>query len=245
MHLAGYDWLLTLDQDTHLPPETFQLLGPLRLASILQLSVRWYVIAAVLMAFLMIAGGSQFFAMKHLSGGEAMWRLPLRITAISCCTTFAISPMLSFLEGCGQVTEVSKMRFVQSLFATALAWAAMFSHHGLYAPALVLSSQALVAFALSFANAASCSSCCGYAGRKQSTGDARYGRFSGRSPSVGSAITLSFSFLRRSCLPSAALSRQNAWVLHERGAAVERDGAGLDEQYSRLAIAPLILHRRL
>jgi glycosyltransferase involved in cell wall biosynthesis len=25
----GYDWLLTLDQDTHLPPETFQLLDPL------------------------------------------------------------------------------------------------------------------------------------------------------------------------------------------------------------------------
>lgn len=25
----GYDWLLTLDQDTHLPPETFQIIGPL------------------------------------------------------------------------------------------------------------------------------------------------------------------------------------------------------------------------
>ena len=121
-----------------------------RLASILQLSVRWYLIAAVLMATLMIAGGSHFFAMKQLSGGEAVWRWPLRITAISCCTTFAISPMLSFLEGCGQVTEVSHMRFLQSLFATGLSWAAMFSHHGLYAPAMVLSSQTVVAFALVF-----------------------------------------------------------------------------------------------
>lgn len=119
-----------------------------RLASILQLSVRWYLIAAVCMAVLMLAGGSHFFAMKQFGSGEAVWRWPLRLTVLGCCATFAISPMVSFLEGCGQVTEVSRMRFVQSLFVTGLAWAAMLSHHGLYAPALVLLSQAVIAGAL-------------------------------------------------------------------------------------------------
>ena len=102
--------------------ETGDIEGPSRaqnrLASILQLSVRWYMTAALFMVLLMIAGGSHFFAMKQLTGGAYLWRWPLRLTAIGCGLTFALSPMVSFLEGCGQVTEVSRMRFIQACYTT-------------------------------------------------------------------------------------------------------------------------------
>src|ERR1019366_5115042 len=50
-----------------------------------------------------------------------------------------------FLEGCGQVASVARMRLFQSTVSVALAWTAMFSHHGLYAPAMVLIGQGFVA----------------------------------------------------------------------------------------------------
>jgi O-antigen/teichoic acid export membrane protein len=116
-----------------------------RLASLLQLSVRWYLIAAVVMALLLIFGGTPFFAMKHQDVSESLWKWPLRAAAISCAASFAVIPVVSFLEGCGQVTEMARMRFVQSLCMTIFSWGAVLSHHELYAPALVLSSHALVA----------------------------------------------------------------------------------------------------
>jgi hypothetical protein len=46
------------------------------------------------------------------------------------------------------VTDVARMRFAQSLVSSALAWAAMLTHHGLFAPAMVLSGQGVTACVL-------------------------------------------------------------------------------------------------
>ena len=39
------------------------------------------------------------------TSGKPFWRWPLRATVFSCSVTFAIGPVLSFLEGCGLVPE--------------------------------------------------------------------------------------------------------------------------------------------
>jgi O-antigen/teichoic acid export membrane protein len=126
--------------------------GPLRrLAAVLQLSVRWYLTAAVVMGIALLVGGSHFFSLRQPAHSAAVWIWPLRATVLSCCVTFAIGPVLSFLEGCGLVPQVSKVRFLQSFVATGLAWIAMLTHHGLFAPAAVLAGQGIVAFGLIYA----------------------------------------------------------------------------------------------
>jgi len=119
-----------------------------RMAALLQLSVRWYLTAAVLMGVALLIGGSHFFSIRQAAHAANIWQWPLRATVLTCSLTFSIGPILSFLEGCGLVPEVARVRFFQSLVSTGLAWVAMLTHHGLFAPAAVLAGQGLVAFSL-------------------------------------------------------------------------------------------------
>ena len=119
-----------------------------RLASLLQRAVRWYTVAAVLMGVVLLLGGMRFFALHQQAQAPNIWIVPLRVTVFACALTFSIGPVLSFLEGCGQVAQVARMRFLQSTVSVALSWAALLSHHGLFAPAMVLLGQGIVASGL-------------------------------------------------------------------------------------------------
>jgi len=116
-----------------------------RLASLLQRAVRWYSIAAVLMTIALLAGGTRFFSLHEQPNAPTIWVVPLRITVLACAITFSIGPVLSFLEGCGQVAQVARMRFFQSAVSVGLSWTAMLTHHGLFSPAMVLAGQGFVA----------------------------------------------------------------------------------------------------
>ncbi len=107
--------------------------------------MEWYGVAAVLMAVVLMIGGTRFFSLHEQSQAAGIWSMPLRVTVIACAITFSIGPVLSFLEGCGLVAQVARMRFFQSAVSVAAAWTAMFSHHGLFAPAMVLLAQGFVA----------------------------------------------------------------------------------------------------
>jgi len=119
-----------------------------RLASLLQRAVRWYTTAAVVMGVVLLLGGMRFFAPHQQPQAPNIWIVPLRITVLACAITFSIGPVLSFLEGCGQVAQVARMRFFQSTVSVALSWTAMLSHHGLFSPAMVLLGQGFVASGL-------------------------------------------------------------------------------------------------
>jgi hypothetical protein len=120
----------------------------MRLASLLQRTVRWYSTACLLMGAAMLIGGMQFFRLHQLPGHPLLWLWPLRMTVLACMIIFALGPVLSFLEGCGQVATVARTRFFQSAVSALAAWTAMMTQHGLYAPALVLLGQSAVAAAL-------------------------------------------------------------------------------------------------
>lgn len=119
-----------------------------RLASALQKAVKWYVCAAVVMGVTLLIGGTQFFSLHQAGDTSTSWAGPLRATVAACAVTFSIGPVISFIEGCGEVATVCRMRFFQSLAGTMAAWAALLSHHGLYAPGMVLVGQGAVALAL-------------------------------------------------------------------------------------------------
>jgi O-antigen/teichoic acid export membrane protein len=116
-----------------------------RLASVLQKTVRWYTaIAALLAAFLLIAGFHFFSAHPH-NGEVVFWRIPWCAAALATTVTFQLDPIVSFLEGCGFVPSVARLRLAQAMSGSALAWLMLILHHGLFAPAMILSANAVVA----------------------------------------------------------------------------------------------------
>jgi hypothetical protein len=113
-----------------------------RLASALQLSLRWYTLAAVAMGLLLAPLGIYFFSRHAAPGtGQIDWLGPLLAAVTALIVYLWCTPFYSFIEGCGQVRAVAAMRLRQTLAAFALAWTAMLLHRGLYAPALVVVGQ--------------------------------------------------------------------------------------------------------
>jgi len=115
-----------------------------RLASVLRKALKWYSVAAVLMACFLVPAGWHFFATSGAGTDPAIhWKLPWICVVIASSITFQIDPLFSFLEGCGFVSRVARTRLAQSITAGLLAWSALLLHHGLFAPALLISGQAI------------------------------------------------------------------------------------------------------
>lgn len=115
-----------------------------RLASVIQKSVRWYSIAALLMAATVIPVGFYFFSTHQHAGQTVFWRFPWCLDALMAVLNFQLDPLLSFLEGCGYVPEIAHLRLRQSITGSLLAWLALASHRGLFAPAMILGGMATV-----------------------------------------------------------------------------------------------------
>jgi hypothetical protein len=113
-----------------------------RLASVLQLSMRWYSVAAVAMGLLLAPLGTLFFA-RHAgpAAAQVAWQGPWLLAIAASIAGLWCQPFYSFLDGCGQVRAVAVLRLRQAVVGMALAWTAMLLHHGLYSPALVIAGQ--------------------------------------------------------------------------------------------------------
>jgi hypothetical protein len=109
-----------------------------RLASALQLSLRWYTVAALAMGSILVPLGMVFFT-RHAAGtAQVAWQGPW-ITAVAASTVgLWCTPFYSFVEGCGQVRAVASMRFGQAIATSIFAWLPMPIHRGLYSPALAI-----------------------------------------------------------------------------------------------------------
>jgi O-antigen/teichoic acid export membrane protein len=114
-----------------------------RLASVLQKSVRWYTVAAALMVAALILVGMHFFATHQASGEPVAWVAPWCLLVCAAGFTFQIDPIFSFLEGCGYVSNVAHTRFWQAALGGVFAWTALVTHHGLYAPAMMICGQSI------------------------------------------------------------------------------------------------------
>ncbi len=113
-----------------------------RLASVIQKSVRWYSVAALLMFATVLPLGLYFFS-SHDRTHTVSWLAPWCLDALMAALNFQLDPFLSFLEGCGYVPEVARLRFMQSVTGSLLAWLALMLHHGLFAPSMMLFGMAL------------------------------------------------------------------------------------------------------
>lgn len=114
-----------------------------RLASVLQKSVRWYSVAAILLVCFLLPVGIHFFSAHAQPGQYVAWRMPWLLDVLATGFAFQVDPLFSFLEGCGYVPQVAHARFWQAFTGSLLAWTALLSHHGLFAPAMMISGQVL------------------------------------------------------------------------------------------------------
>jgi hypothetical protein len=112
-----------------------------RLASILQRSIRWYGCGALLLASSLGVIGMRFFSKEHGSVPVA-WQMPWILVCVATSITFQIDPVISFLEGCGKVVGVGKLRFAQGVVGSSFAWTALVLHQGLFSPSLMIFGQA-------------------------------------------------------------------------------------------------------
>jgi hypothetical protein len=115
-----------------------------RLASVLQKTVRWYTTAAVILGAFLIAAGTHFFSSHQRMGPNVAWHLPWYCAAVAATLTFQLDPLLSFMEGCGFVAHVARLRFLQAAVGSLLAWMSLLLHHGLFAPAMMILGNAAV-----------------------------------------------------------------------------------------------------
>lgn len=121
-----------------------------RLASVLKKSIRWYSVAACLMGAVLLAVGFRFFSTHRQPTSPLSWQIPWVCLVAGVVFTFQMDPVFSFLEGCGFVAQVARMRFTQAMLGTTLAWIALTGHLGLFAPAGVVAGQAIAGFAFLF-----------------------------------------------------------------------------------------------
>lgn len=113
-----------------------------RLASTLQLCLRWYTLAAVLMGVVLAPIGLLFFS-RHAAenGAPVAWLAPWLMAVTVSMVGLWLTPYYSILEGCGHVRAVAALRLRQAAMSASLAWLAMLLHHGLYAPTMVIVGQ--------------------------------------------------------------------------------------------------------
>jgi len=163
-----------------------------RLASTLQLSMRWYTVAAVAMGLILAPLGEFFFA-RHGAprAAHVAWRGPWLLAVGASMAGLWCQPFYSFLDGCGQVRAVAALRLRQAIVGMSLSWIVLLVHRGLYSPALVVLGQ--IAVGLFFLGARR-RLLIGLLGQRSVTppsgGSAKYGPSNGASPSVGRALTL-------------------------------------------------------
>ncbi len=111
-----------------------------RLAHLLRTVQRWYLTAAVLMIVLLYLWGYHFFSTRPAVGIH--WQLPWMLTVLAAGLMFQIDPTISFLEGCGYVSQAAMQKVIQSVVGSLIAWLCIGTRHGLYAPGLLIMAQA-------------------------------------------------------------------------------------------------------
>lgn len=114
-----------------------------RLASIIQLSVKWFLILAVLM-FLALLFGGRFFFSKFNMQLNISWQLPWLILSVSTCFILMLDLLLAVLEGLGKINEIAKLRLVQQSINLLLLGLFLFANLKLLSHGLALFGSTII-----------------------------------------------------------------------------------------------------
>lgn len=108
----------------------------MRLQSILNLGLKWFGAAAVLMMILVYPAGIMFFHAKGV-GDSSIWMAPWFCASLVTAGSLVVGAILSVLEGCGRIKELRLLQMLHSLVSSPVMWVVLILGGGLFAgPAL-------------------------------------------------------------------------------------------------------------
>lgn len=139
IQFASHEWSkLSLDASGRIAGDRASLS---RLVSIANIASKWYLAGGVLLVVGLGAGGWLFFG-PVTSGVPwfSPWLLLCLVTGLEVC----LVPIWSLLEGCNQLVQLYRFRFLQGLIASLSTWAAILLGAGLWTAPLSVSATLLV-----------------------------------------------------------------------------------------------------
>lgn len=93
-----------------------------RLTGLLHFCVKTNIFLAVILYFSLVAIGFFYFYNNLPEYHEVNWNYPWLVLALSTSLTFFTSPIMSFLEGIGEVKFITKFRIIQLTIFSASSW---------------------------------------------------------------------------------------------------------------------------
>jgi O-antigen/teichoic acid export membrane protein len=114
-----------------------------RLRTLILMVGKWYGVIALLLLVVVFPVGWSFFSHEY-TVGNASWHLAWLWLVVATAINIAFLPLLSVLEGCGRVSEISLLRLRQNILGSILAWATLAAGGGLLALPVMSTSAALV-----------------------------------------------------------------------------------------------------
>ena len=107
-----------------------------RLASLLRLSLKWYLVVASGVTIVLVPAGFWFFA-QNASAAHVDWQIPWLLVAGLTALNLIVTPFIGVWEGCGRVSEITGVQVRQAVFGSLTVWAAFGLGFKLYAAPLI------------------------------------------------------------------------------------------------------------
>lgn len=107
-----------------------------RLASVRELSRRWYRIMATVFAIVVFISGALFFE-RQQALPAVEWGMPWAMLCVFCALNLYVSPQLAIKEGLGLVDKVAHIRLVQSMIGYIAMWTMLMLNARLWAAVIV------------------------------------------------------------------------------------------------------------
>lgn len=114
-----------------------------RLRSLILLVTKWYGVIAILIVVVVLPVGWGIFSTSH-SDSIVNWQFPWIWLIFAAAINIFFMPFLALLEGCGRVTEVARLRMIQNMIGSSLAWLMLLGGGGLLALPAMNTGLALV-----------------------------------------------------------------------------------------------------
>ncbi|HEY3300175.1 MAG TPA: hypothetical protein VGJ90_05310 [Methylophilaceae bacterium] len=121
---AGLNWLPNGDVqgDDH---------AKLRFHLLLRSAFVWYACAALIMLLILLPAGILFFQNKSVLA-SSLWLWPWVLLVVVTALNLVTLPTMSAIEGSGRVTEINKLRLIQGVVGSTVAWFLLVSRLGLW-----------------------------------------------------------------------------------------------------------------
>lgn len=116
-----------------------------RLASLIRLSLKWYVVMGALF-FLFVGAGGDLFLSQHATG--VSYRAPWWLLCAAVSLSFPLVPIRGLLEGSNRIDVNQKTLLVSGILSSIASWLTILFGGGLYALAVINGVSVVVSCAL-------------------------------------------------------------------------------------------------